>query len=381
MPKIKTLVLIIFALVFYLFYLNNIVYAGGVDVDVSPLPASLKIDDDVTITARDVDRGITYTGYSRVCWRINELIIEDCVPFSDSEHLTTNLSKQSISDIRPGSYHYEVVLERSSGGYDSTAGVEFTVSDVQNDSNGAGNTTTADATPAPQISIDPIERKFVSESDQKFTIANNSTNPIAIRYSLTGDVDTFGIGSLGITSSTGDITIPAGGTYDLTIVFRPENPNNIVAKNATLKITDTSGGTLTQATIGAQASTGTDGEGTPTGGTSGSNGSNINGTVSGGTAGNVNGSGISLRFPNPLGGGTTTVIDVVRNIINGIFGLLGAVAVAMIVYGGIIYMTGGSSKDGVEKGKKIITSAVVGLVIVLLSLAIIDLMFVLLGGR
>lgn len=100
------------------------------------------------------------------------------------------------------------------------------------------------------------------------------------------------------------------------------------------------------------------------------------------TNGNINGgTDISLRFPNPLGSGTTTVIDVVRNVINGIFGLLGAVAVGMIVYGGVMYMTGGSSKDGVEKGKKIITSAVVGLVIVLLSLAIIDLLFVLLGGR
>lgn len=104
-------------------------------------------------------------------------------------------------------------------------------------------------------------------------------------------------------------------------------------------------------------------------------------TIDGGTGGNINGDGISLRFPNPLGGGTTTVVDLVINIINGIFGLLGAVAVIMIVYGGVIYMTGGSSKDGAEKGKKIITSAVIGLVIVLLSLAIIDLLFVLLGGR
>ena len=54
-----------------------------------------------------------------------------------------------------------------------------------------------------------------------------------------------------------------------------------------------------------------------------------------------------------------------------IVGLLGLVAVILILYGGFTWMTAGGSEEKVEKAKKIVTAAVIGLVIVILAWAIV----------
>jgi len=149
------------------------------------------------------------------------------------------------------------------------------------------------------------------------------------------------------------IDISAGQTTKISVTFKSADP--IGGKNNTLKIINSADSSVL-ATI------------------------SLTGNTTPGNGGNTNGGSISMTFPNPIGE-ASTVTEVVKNVIQGIFGLLGAVAVIMIVYGGVMYMISGSSKDGAEKGKKIVTSAVIGLVIVLLSLAIVDLLFVLLGGR
>ena len=55
-----------------------------------------------------------------------------------------------------------------------------------------------------------------------------------------------------------------------------------------------------------------------------------------------------------------------------ILGLLGLVAVIMIIYGGFMWMTAGGNDDRVGSAKKILSAAVIGLIIVLLSWAIIS---------
>lgn len=65
------------------------------------------------------------------------------------------------------------------------------------------------------------------------------------------------------------------------------------------------------------------------------------------------------------------LIELVVNILRWVLGLLGLVAVGFIIYGGIVWMTSGGSEDKIERAKKIIVNAVIGLILVLLSWAIV----------
>ncbi|MBU1783548.1 hypothetical protein KKA77_03115 [Patescibacteria group bacterium] len=61
---------------------------------------------------------------------------------------------------------------------------------------------------------------------------------------------------------------------------------------------------------------------------------------------------------------------IVANIIRMIFGFLGIIAVCLILYAGWLYMTAGGEEDKVEKAKKILIGAVIGIIICLSSFAI-----------
>ncbi len=56
---------------------------------------------------------------------------------------------------------------------------------------------------------------------------------------------------------------------------------------------------------------------------------------------------------------------IVTNIINWALGLIGIVLVVLILYAGFLWMTSGGEADKIEKAKKIITNAIIGLVIIL----------------
>jgi cytochrome bd-type quinol oxidase subunit 2 len=60
----------------------------------------------------------------------------------------------------------------------------------------------------------------------------------------------------------------------------------------------------------------------------------------------------------------------VARILNTVFGLLGIVFVVLIIYGGFLWMTSAGNESQVEKARKIMTQAVIGLAIVLMSYAI-----------
>ena len=59
-------------------------------------------------------------------------------------------------------------------------------------------------------------------------------------------------------------------------------------------------------------------------------------------------------------------------IINYVLGFLGLIAVAMIIFGGMTYVTAAGEQGEVDSAKKIIMYAVVGLIIVILSYAIVS---------
>ncbi len=68
---------------------------------------------------------------------------------------------------------------------------------------------------------------------------------------------------------------------------------------------------------------------------------------------------------------TSDLKTVVINVIKWILGILALVAVVLIIYGGIIWMTAAGNAEKIEKAKRIIIDAVIGLVIVLISWAIV----------
>ena len=67
--------------------------------------------------------------------------------------------------------------------------------------------------------------------------------------------------------------------------------------------------------------------------------------------------------------GTDPRIIIVK-IINVSLGLLGIIATMLIIYAGFLWMTGGGDQTKVDKARKIIFSAIIGLVIILMAFAI-----------
>lgn len=85
---------------------------------------------------------------------------------------------------------------------------------------------------------------------------------------------------------------------------------------------------------------------------------------------------ISTRdLPDVIGGvtgGETNARELARTILNFLLGFLGFLAVIMIIYGGFRYMTAGGEEQGLDSAKKIILYAIVGIIVILLSFAIVN---------
>ncbi len=73
---------------------------------------------------------------------------------------------------------------------------------------------------------------------------------------------------------------------------------------------------------------------------------------------------------NSIGLSTSDPRDVVANIIKVVLGFLGTIAVVLIIVAGFQWMTAAGNEDKIGKAKKIMTAAVIGLVIVLMAYAL-----------
>lgn len=60
------------------------------------------------------------------------------------------------------------------------------------------------------------------------------------------------------------------------------------------------------------------------------------------------------------------------NVTNFALGFLGLVGVIMVIYGGFMYLTAGGEQEKIDKGKKAITYAIIGIIIVMASFAIVN---------
>ncbi|MBI4089836.1 MAG: hypothetical protein HY421_00370 [Candidatus Kerfeldbacteria bacterium] len=72
-----------------------------------------------------------------------------------------------------------------------------------------------------------------------------------------------------------------------------------------------------------------------------------------------------------VGLGTSDLKDTIVNIISWVLGILALLAVVFVIYGGFIWLTAGGNEDRIEKAKKIIGAAIVGLIVVMLAWAIV----------
>jgi hypothetical protein len=81
----------------------------------------------------------------------------------------------------------------------------------------------------------------------------------------------------------------------------------------------------------------------------------------------------AVTLANPLTGNTrpTDVNILIGQIINAVLGLVGSIALAMFIYGGIVWMTAAGNKEGVQKGKDILIWSTLGIVVIFCSYAIV----------
>ena len=83
----------------------------------------------------------------------------------------------------------------------------------------------------------------------------------------------------------------------------------------------------------------------------------------------------SCEIKQPTGetGVQNFIWTIALNIIELILQLVGYIAVGFIIYGGYMYMISAGAPDGMVKARKIITNAIVGLLISIFSVAIVNL--------
>ena len=91
----------------------------------------------------------------------------------------------------------------------------------------------------------------------------------------------------------------------------------------------------------------------------------------GGSVGTV-GENARAGVSNVNPGANTDLMSMIRTILNVIFGIIGIIAVIMIVIGGVYYTTSQGDADKTKKGKNTIMYGIIGLVVVLLSFAIVN---------
>lgn len=71
-------------------------------------------------------------------------------------------------------------------------------------------------------------------------------------------------------------------------------------------------------------------------------------------------------------GGEASARTLARTMVNYFLFFLGFIATVMFIYGGILYVTAAGNDENVQKAKKVLIYSVVGILIILLSFAIVN---------
>ena len=73
-----------------------------------------------------------------------------------------------------------------------------------------------------------------------------------------------------------------------------------------------------------------------------------------------------------LTGGETDLKSLINTILSYFLGFLGFVCVIMVIYGGILYVTSAGNDENVGKAKKILLYAAIGIVLIMISFALVN---------
>ncbi|MBI4994402.1 hypothetical protein HZC21_02010 [Candidatus Peregrinibacteria bacterium] len=73
-----------------------------------------------------------------------------------------------------------------------------------------------------------------------------------------------------------------------------------------------------------------------------------------------------------LSGGQVGLRGIVLTIINFFLTFLGLLAVIMVIYGGFLYVSSAGNEENVNKAKKILIYAVIGIIVIIVSFALIN---------
>ena len=73
------------------------------------------------------------------------------------------------------------------------------------------------------------------------------------------------------------------------------------------------------------------------------------------------------------------ILRIALNVVGIILGIIGYIAFFFVLYGGFLFLTGGSNPSQIEKARKTILNAVIGLVISLSAVAVTNLVFGIIG--
>jgi multidrug transporter EmrE-like cation transporter len=87
-----------------------------------------------------------------------------------------------------------------------------------------------------------------------------------------------------------------------------------------------------------------------------------------------------LNYAVNVGLGTREVRDVAVSVIQTLLGILGILALVIILYGGFRWMTAAGNEDNVATAKKIMVAGVIGLVVIFFAYAIVAFVFNVVGG-
>jgi len=73
-----------------------------------------------------------------------------------------------------------------------------------------------------------------------------------------------------------------------------------------------------------------------------------------------------------ISGGATDFRSLIITIIQYFLGFLGLLAVIMIIYGGVTYVTSAGNDEAIGNAKKIIMYALIGLIVIILSFVVVN---------
>jgi hypothetical protein len=100
---------------------------------------------------------------------------------------------------------------------------------------------------------------------------------------------------------------------------------------------------------------------------------NTSGTAGSGGVGDVEP--VKLTNPVTIANDSTGAPDInilIGKIINAVLGVVGSIALAMFVYGGLVWMTAAGAAEKVKKGRDILIWATIGLIVIFTAYAMVS---------